>query len=58
MMKRKDEVCAYYMGFGLCAKGLNAAEKGSCSCCRYYMASGKNDSVRNTACEGGEYRCV
>lgn len=57
MIKRKDEVCAYYLGFGLCAKGLNAADKGSCSCCRYYMASGESDSVRNATDGGREYQC-
>lgn len=40
MKQIREEVCLYYMGFGLCAKGLHAEEKGCCACCSHYQASG------------------
>lgn len=47
MTKRREEVCLHYMGFGLCAKGLNASDKGSCSRCAHYAASGRGQSLRD-----------
>lgn len=45
MVKRRDEVCLYYMGFGLCAKGFDASDKGKCSRCGHYAAAGKQQSM-------------
>lgn len=45
MIKRRDEVCLYYMGFGLCAKGFNASDKGTCSQCSHYAAAGKRQGL-------------
>lgn len=40
-MKRfREEVCLYYMGFGLCAKGYHAEQKGCCAGCCHYQAAG------------------
>lgn len=39
MRQVREEVCLYYMGFGICAKGLQADEKGCCGCSQY-KASG------------------
>ena len=49
MRQVKEEVCLYYMGFGICARGLHADKKGCCAGCSQYKASavkmGKNSSV-------------
>ena len=36
MRQVKEEVCLYYMGFGICARGLHADKNG----CSQYKASG------------------
>jgi hypothetical protein len=40
MRQVKEEVCLYYMGFGICARGLYADKKGCCAGCSQYKASG------------------
>ena len=40
MRQGKEEVCLYYMGFGICARGLHADKKGCCAGCSQYKASG------------------
>lgn len=40
MRQVKEEVCLYYMGFGICARGLHADKKGCCAGCSQYKASG------------------
>ena len=49
MRQVKEEVCLYYMGFGICARGLHADKKGCCAGCSQYKASGvkigKNSKV-------------
>lgn len=39
MRQVKEEVCLYYMGFGICARGLHVDKKGCCAGCSQYKAS-------------------
>lgn len=47
MIKNREEVCLYYMGFGLCAKGMRAGEAGCCAGCSHYQASGVQNGLAN-----------
>lgn len=49
MRQVKEEVCLYYMGFGICARGLHADKKGCCAGCSQYKASG----VKSVKKQGG-----